>query len=360
MLAAVTASLTPLQAATEAQASAITREYDQAYQRWLSEIKAAPDARTREQIAKKRPNAAEYGTKLRSLLRKDLAKEWTLKYGAWLLENDPTLIPKRQRALLNAVEKYHMKSPLLGRFCMAMPYLNDTPGLPRPGRLPIRSRGIKMLEQIKKINPSPKVQGQAALALAVMLGELGDDPRVIQRRLANLRIAIKKSAYVKVGKLTVADIARDELFKIKHLTRGRVAPEIVGTDSAPRPLKLSDYRGKVVMLVFWSSWDPSAAKSLAILRKSVENKAGKPFVVLGVNRDTRTNLRTLEADRIVTWRNFSDPDQKIDKIYRINVWPYCLVLDQQGVIRYRGTPGAFADAVANELLRPKTKPAATQ
>ncbi len=35
---------------------------------------------------------------------------------------------------------------------------------------------------------------------------------------------------------------------------GRAAPEIVGTDLDGRPMKLSDFRGKVVMLDFWGDW----------------------------------------------------------------------------------------------------------
>lgn len=37
-------------------------------------------------------------------------------------------------------------------------------------------------------------------------------------------------------------------------TIGRLAPEIVGQDVDGQPMKLSDYRGKVVMLDFWGHW----------------------------------------------------------------------------------------------------------
>ena len=78
---------------------------------------------------------------------------------------------------------------------------------------------------------------------------------------------------------------------------------------------------------------------------------------MGVNRDTLANLRLLEADQITTWRNFSDPKQELAKVYRVSTWPYCLVLDQNGVIAYRGTPGSFADAVASDLLLLKAEKA---
>jgi hypothetical protein len=54
------------------------------------------------------------------------------------------------------------------------------------------------------------------------------------------------------GGETVAEKARLELFAIRHLSVGKVAPEIEGTDENGVRFKLSDYRGKVVLLDFWS------------------------------------------------------------------------------------------------------------
>lgn len=343
----------PVRAATEAGAAAITQGYDREQRLWLSEMRLAPDAQTLELITKKRPNPADYGAKLKRLLNRELANDWTLKYGAWLLKNDPSLKAESQRALLNAVEEHHMQSPKLGTFCIGMVYLNARGEMPRSGKLPLRSRGMKLLETIESSNPHTEVQGQAALALSIMLGELGDDYRIMAQRRKHLTEAIIKSAHVKLGGITVADIVRDELYKIKNLSKGRVAPSIRGTDAAGRAMQLKDFRGKVVMLVFWSSWDNEAARSLGILRKIMSRKVADPFAIVGVNRDSLRNLRALEADRLVTWRNFSDPDQKIAKDYRVTGWPYCLVLGKDGVIHYRGAVGSFADAVASDLLHRK-------
>ena len=349
-------TLTPAHAATDAEAKAIVDAYDAAYTQWLGEMRLAKDLRSREVIQKKRPDPSVYGSRIKTLLRSDLAHAWSLKYGAWLLETDTALRPESQRALLGAVEKHHVQSPELGPFCMALVNLRQGNELPKPGKIPVRSRGMALLETVKKKNPDPKVQGQAALALSIMLANLGDDGNIMRRRMTNLKEAIIKSSDVQVGTLTIAEIARDELYKISNLTKGRVAPNIQGLDSGNRPLSLKEFRGKVVMLVFWSSWDAEAARVLEILRNSVNKKAGKPFLVLGVNRDSLLNLRSLEADQVSTWRNFSDPKQLIAKEYRVATWPYCLIIDQQGVIAYRGSPGSFADAVANDLLLPKSAP----
>ena len=53
---------------------------------------------------------------------------------------------------------------------------------------------------------------------------------------------------------SLAEIAQQELFVLRHLAIGDVAPEIKGEDIDDRPMKLSDYRGKVVVLDFWGHW----------------------------------------------------------------------------------------------------------
>jgi hypothetical protein len=54
------------------------------------------------------------------------------------------------------------------------------------------------------------------------------------------------------GGETVADESKRELLGIRHLSAGKEAPDIEGEDQDGVRFKLSDYRGKVVMLDFWS------------------------------------------------------------------------------------------------------------
>jgi AhpC/TSA family len=65
--------------------------------------------------------------------------------------------------------------------------------------------------------------------------------------------AVKKYGAVKLPDGgTVAERAKVELFEIRTLSVGREAPDIEGEDQNGKRFKLSDYRGKVVLLDFWS------------------------------------------------------------------------------------------------------------
>jgi hypothetical protein len=53
---------------------------------------------------------------------------------------------------------------------------------------------------------------------------------------------------------TLGEAAEGELFALQHLAIGKAAPEIEGQDLDGKKLRLSDYKGKVVLLDFWGSW----------------------------------------------------------------------------------------------------------
>lgn len=53
---------------------------------------------------------------------------------------------------------------------------------------------------------------------------------------------------------TVAEAGKVELFELRNLRVGKPAPEIEGEDLDGVKFKLSDYKGKVVVLDFWGDW----------------------------------------------------------------------------------------------------------
>ena len=95
----------------------------------------------------------------------------------------------------------------------------------------------------------------AGLYGAGYLAELQRQERdkVVKEAETVLEQAAKEYGDVKFpGGDTVADRARGELFEIQHLSVGKEAPDIEGEDQDGKRFKLSDYRGKVVLLDFWS------------------------------------------------------------------------------------------------------------
>ena len=65
---------------------------------------------------------------------------------------------------------------------------------------------------------------------------------------------VKEFGDLKSHRGPFADAAKGELFEVRNLAVGKVAPDIEGEDIDGVKFKLSDYRGKVVVLDFWGDW----------------------------------------------------------------------------------------------------------
>ena len=158
-----------------------------------------------------------------------------------------------------------------------------------------------------------------------------------------------------------AEARLDEMF---NLAVGKPAPEIEGVDIDGKPLKLSDYKGKVVVLVFWGSWCGPCMAQVPHERELVERLKGQPFALLGVdcepNKDTARGVMARER---MTWPNWFDGAAgtgPIAKRYHIRGYPSVFVLDARGVIRGRDARGVGLDQVVDKLLEEMKQPVSGQ
>ena len=220
-------------------------------------------------------------------------------------------------------------------------------------------RSLNLLEKIQASHPDPKTQGVAALAAALQLKTLGDDGEIMRKRLTYLRKAIIQSSDVDLDGVTVAKLAEDQLYIIRFLTKGRTAPDLVGVDSANRPLSLDAHKGKVIVLLFWNSNMQEANRVIEMTNKLVDKIQRPPARRHRREQRHRGETPRPQADDTVTWTNFSDPENKLAREYRIGLWPVVFVLDGERKIHYSGAPGSFAELTAEALLA-EIKPTATE
>jgi peroxiredoxin len=112
---------------------------------------------------------------------------------------------------------------------------------------------------------------------------------------------------------------------------GKPAPEIRGEDLDGVQFKLSDYRGKVVVLAFWTEKSTSLVRATSL----AERLKDKRSVLIGVNCDEdKLAVRKRLADLNITWRSFWDEDGTIAEDWRVDRVPTVYVLDHNGVLRY--------------------------
>ncbi|HWE39063.1 MAG TPA: TlpA disulfide reductase family protein [Isosphaeraceae bacterium] len=220
-----------------------------------------------------------------------------------------------------------------------------------------------LLRRCLATNPDREVRAQVGYSLARHLMDRSDRgpvrlPLERARRAADEAAALFERVAREYGDVAsfgkpFGVLAGDDLDELRHVGVGRPAPEIVGEDVDGRPLRLSDFRGKVVLLSFWAVWCPLCRGTLPYERSLVERLRGKPFVLLGVNGDAlRNRPRQLAARGEVTWRCWFDGGDNgpIARAWHVRPWPAVFLIDARGVIRYRRVRRRLDEAALDEAI----------
>ncbi len=138
--------------------------------------------------------------------------------------------------------------------------------------------------------------------------------------------------------------AQDRLVELRNRGTGKAAPEIVGLDLDDKPMKLGDFRGRVVLINFWATWCYPCMKLIPHEVKLAETFQGRPFEIVGVNCDTdiaRARAAALRTGQ--SWRSFRnrvDGHPSITDEWKPFGYPCLYLTDHHGIIRKRwiGSP----------------------
>jgi len=334
-------------AASSADAERLRMSYQLRAERWMLETRLASTVAELEAAERNRPDPQQAARDMWRVLSGNLDQAWVLPHAAWFInlvdslnrarvDAQPFMLDELNR-LIEAITRHHQQSPDLVGVCMALAQGGG------PERLTI-------LERIRNTHPRAEIRGVASLALSIAMKALGDEPAVLRKRLDLLRDAIIHSADVSLHEeTTVAMLAEEELYIIRNLTKGRTAPDLVGTDNAGRTMRLSDHAGKAVVLLFWNGEDVNAREIIEFTTAMQARMRGRPVEIIGVHVGAAAVLRPMEADGRVVWRNFSDPAGDLLRQYRVATLPLCFVLDKNRTIQHIGPPGSFVEMSASAL-----------
>ena len=299
-------------------------------------------------------------------------------------DNDRVLLPVVARAL-EILARSHVADPRIDGLCRAISFSGGS------------SRSLDFLRQVADHAKDRGVRARALLGVArglttrasiarnpwfdqsvkspivmVMMERISEayvkeirqfDPDALDREAVSLYERLTKeyadvpADMRKPEHRTIAKVSQAELNELRFLGIGQTAPEIEGRDADDKPFKLSDYRGKVVILTFSGNWCGPCVGMYPNERRMVEAHKDKPFAILSVNTDeTRETLKKAIQDREITWRCWWDgPDRPICDDWAVKAFPTVYLIDAKGVIRKKGLRDEPLELAVEALLKESSR-----
>ena len=125
-----------------------------------------------------------------------------------------------------------------------------------------------------------------------------------------------------------------------------VASDFTLQDMDEEDKKLSDSRGKVVLLNFWATWCPPCIREMPSMERLQQKLDADTFKVIAVNQmesmdDVFAFSGQLEVDP--TFEILFDSDSQVSRKYAVRGLPTTYLIDKKGNIRYRAVGGREFD-----------------
>lgn len=207
------------------------------------------------------------------------------------------------------------------------------------------------MEAILFNNPNEEVRARACFTLAILLkaeADYGQKKELTTEAIQRFEQVLEE--FDGLGRLSLDLIhkSKGHLFDLRNTFVGHQALALEGVDFEGESVKLSDYRGHVVMIHFWSHTYNDASWH----RQRLQRFQGKPFTIIAVNcDDERTNAISIIEQQNVTWPTIADGLRgPIGTAWNIHQWSSRFVLDREGIIRYREMRGKALEEAVGELL----------
>ncbi|MCA8971731.1 MAG: hypothetical protein KDC95_18210 [Planctomycetes bacterium] len=230
-----------------ATADALQREFDLALRAWsraYAEAIRAKDTQSAERLRAERPER-RFAERFANVAARFEKREAAVPYLVWIVQRGPAEMATRA---MTTLMQDHPASPAIRLAVARIGGLKQTFGL---------ERSRAWLDRVLDVAEDPLVQAQARFTRAgLYVGTRAMATSAPRRALAitDLERAATILDTLEQPAPSLSRLVADLLDEAKRLEPGLPAPEIEGKDTNGIAFKLSDYRGKVVLLDFWGDW----------------------------------------------------------------------------------------------------------
>ncbi len=165
------------------------------------------------------------------------------------------------------------------------------------------------------------------------------------------------SAKDEVDLRTIGEVEHRIDLKVEHrkaLKVGDPAPELVSTLLDGSPIRLSDYRGRVVLLDFWATWCGPCIAELPNVKRVYQKYHDRGLEILGISLDSdRKALADFVKKEGLTYPQVFDGkawQTEIAKAYGVWSIPSVFLIDREGILRATGLRGQALDHAVAQVL----------
>lgn len=221
------------------------------------------------------------------------------------------------------------------------------------------------LREVLARNPDRNTRGHACQTLVKRVerdGGIGmrlrDDPEARKAFEARAGKAKLDEELARADRAAEAAAALADTFSADYpdffptIEVGKPAPEVVSRGLGGETVRLSDLRGKVVVLDVWTTWCGPCRAMIPHEREMVARLAGKPFALVSISCDEhKSALTDFLAKEPMPWTHWwNGQDGGILTTWKIGSYPTIYVLDSTGVIRHKDLRGEELAKAVDALL----------
>jgi thiol-disulfide isomerase/thioredoxin len=255
--------------------------------------------------------------------------------------------PEPPEKVLDLLAEHHIDSPRIASLSLRFAG-NTSPS------------AIKFLRAASAKSHNNEVKGSAMFAYGQTVHQQAEEEKDANKSAELnhkaedlLASAARDYGDVSVGRGTIKKEADKVLFEIRNLSIGKAAPEVVSKDLDDKAAKLSELKGKVVVLDIWATWCSPCRQMIPHEREMVEKLKDKPFKLISVSADDekKTLVDFLKEEKM-PWTHWWEGRHEGGIIHDWNVrfFPTIYVIDAKGLIRYKNVRGKQLEEAVEKLL----------
>lgn len=130
--------------------------------------------------------------------------------------------------------------------------------------------------------------------------------------------------------------------------KGFLAPDFALAAADGKMVRLSELRGRPVVLNVWASWCPPCREEMPALERVYRAYQGQGVVILGLNstfQDSREEALAFAAGQGLSFPIVFDEQGQATRLYQVRALPTTFFIDAQGIIQEVIAGGPMAEAL---------------